>query len=115
MASMRPVLAIPMTRKAPRPRAWVLSFLRLPNQVSTRLRRVSAVTQLVLPQETLRLAVPDGGCVASMRLTWVSRRKSAWVMVGATSGNRMDGWWVKVPCCVPTWNRPIVPVVSCGA
>ena len=45
-AIMREVLQTPMTRKAPRPRASVLSFLRLPNQPSTLERRLNALIQL---------------------------------------------------------------------
>ncbi len=48
--AMREVLQIPMRRKAPRPSASVLSFLRLPNQPSTRDRRLNALIQLGLPQ-----------------------------------------------------------------
>ena len=47
-ATMIDVLQIPMTRNAPRPRASVLSFLRLPNQPSTLERRLNALIQLGL-------------------------------------------------------------------
>ena len=42
-ATMIDVLQMPMTRKAPRPSASALSFLRLPNQPSTRDRRLNAL------------------------------------------------------------------------
>lgn len=48
-AIMIDVLQMPMTRKAPRPRASVLSFLRLPNHPSTRERRLNLAREGPLP------------------------------------------------------------------